>query len=216
LATLLCAAAGLATGCGSASTPATPPPVQVSLLAPTDGATVIQSRITVLGTIVPGTAALRVSGKRVLVRHGSFSTPMFLRKGITRIRIRASARGFVPSSRVISVRYTPRKAPPLRAGGATAGGGSIAGSGSIASSESLVSGGSGSSLKADMISSCSTQGDAAYCECIIDRLWNAGYSTLAKWQAVVVNWRQTFQASGTITYPPVMKQAIVTCLSQSG
>jgi hypothetical protein len=207
---LLCTATALVAGCGSASTPPTPPPVQVSLLAPTDGATVIQSHITVLGTIVPATAVLRVSGRRILVRHGSFSTPMFLRKGITRIRIKASASGFVPSSRVISVRYTPRKAPPRAAGGSTASGGSIAGG------VSLVSGGIGSSIKAEMISSCSSDGNGSYCTCIIDRMWNAGYNTLAKWQAVVVSWRQTFQANGTITYPPVMKQAIETCVSQGG
>jgi hypothetical protein len=212
LAVTLCAAIGVAAGCGSASTPPTPPQVQVSLLAPTDGATVIQSRITVLGKIVPATADLRVAGKRVLVRHGSFSTPISLRKGLTHIRIKASAKGFVDSSSLISVRYKPRRVPRQGAGGSIAASGSVGSIGSIATTQT------GSQIKEEMIAGCSSDANvgSGYCTCFVDRMWNAGYDTLAKWQAVVVNWRRTFAANGTIRYPPVMKQAIQSCVSQAG
>jgi hypothetical protein len=166
----------------------------VSLVAPTDGATVIVSQITVLGTITPASAALRVSGRRVVVRHGSFTTPISLRKGITHISISASARGFVGSSTVISVRYTPRRVTQQASSGAGTGGY-----------------GAANAAKAELIASCSSDGNVSYCTCVVDRLFSAGFNTQAKWQAVVVNWRRTFLANGSISYPPVMRRAIVAC-----
>jgi hypothetical protein len=101
--------AGLAllSGCGAASTP-TPSKVQVSLTAPTDGAKVAVPTIEVLGSIVPKNAVLNVSGKRVRVRHGAFRTVILLHKGLTRIRLKAKAKGFVGSSITVWVHYAPR------------------------------------------------------------------------------------------------------------
>ena len=106
LAVLLGAGSAMVAGCGGASTPST---VKVSLTAPTDGATVAVRRIDVLGTIEPGNAVMLVSGKRIRVTHGGFRVPISLRNGVTRIRIKARAKGFVGSSMVISVRYMPPK-----------------------------------------------------------------------------------------------------------
>jgi hypothetical protein len=112
----------LLSGCGAASTsnPASSR-VQVSLTAPTDGARVAVPTIEVLGTITPKNAVLRVSGKRVRVRHGAFKTPILLHKGLTRIRIKARAKGFLGSSVSVSVRYAPPRGGTVAAAGGESG-----------------------------------------------------------------------------------------------
>lgn len=105
---VLGAAVGLLSGCGGSGAPnGASHRVQVSLIAPTDGSEVTVANIEVLGTITPRDAALRVFGKRVRVRHGAFRARIVLHRGVTRIRIKASARGFLGSSMTVSVRYAP-------------------------------------------------------------------------------------------------------------
>ena len=110
-------------GCGAAST-STPASkrVQVFLVAPTDNATVAVPSIEVLGTVSPEDAVLRISSRRVRVRHGAFKTSILLHRGLTRIRIKARARGFAGSSMTVLVRYAPPRAgtvaPTGGAGGA--------------------------------------------------------------------------------------------------
>jgi hypothetical protein len=108
----------LLSGCGTAQAPASNR-VQVSLTAPTDGAKVTVPTIEVLGTITPRNAVLHVSGKRVRIRHGAFKSQISLHHGLTRIRIKARARGFASSSMVVSVRYAPRGATAASPGGQT-------------------------------------------------------------------------------------------------
>jgi hypothetical protein len=47
-------------------------------------------------------------------------------------------------------------------------------------------------------------------------MFRAGFDTQAKWQAVVEDWRRSFRATGAITYPPVMKNAILACAAGTG
>jgi len=214
LAALLCALCVPIAGCGGSAT-ATAPKVEVSLSAPTDGATVIVSRIEVLGTVAPDNAVLRVSGRHVRVRHGAFDTGISLRRGLTHIRIEARAAGFLSSSTVISVRYAPRRSTPAGSlGGAAAP--------SPASVPSRGGGQGGGDIppaaRAEAISRCSdgNGGGTALCTCVFDRLDKAGFNTMAQWQALVEQWRQSLLSSGVIRYPRVMKGAIIACARQFG
>jgi glucodextranase-like protein len=210
-----CVACAAAVGCGSAGTASAPPKVTVTLTAPTDGATVEVSKIEVLGTITPESAVVRVSGKPVHVKQGAFEEPLVLRKGVTHIRIDASAKGFSSASMVVSVRYAPRA--PAPAAGSEGGGAS-------SQPQSFASSGGGGEApgdispvqKAEAVNSCvnASEGNTTLCLCIFDRLDKAGFKTQAQWQALVENWRRSFLANGVITYPPVIKNAIVGCVKQ--
>lgn len=170
----------------------------------------IVPRIEVLGTISPKDAVLRVFGKRVRVIHGAFEKPVSLRKGMTHITIDATANGFAASSRVISVRYVPTRRP--RSPGA--------GSSSQGTAVPPSSGGQAGSVlpgfEADAIAGCSNGANVTVCTCIFERMFKAGFDTKAKWQAVVDDWRRSYRATGTITYPPVMRNAIRTCAAGAG
>ena len=212
---ILCVTCAAATGCGSATTPPAPPKVRVTLTAPTDSATVEVSKIEVLGTITPESAVVHVAGKPVRVKRGAFEEPLVLRKGVTHIRIDGSAKGFSGASMVVSVRYTPRAPAPA----ASSGGGGT----EPRAPSSATPGGGGQAAgdlspvqKAEAVNSCANAsgGNTTLCLCIFDRLAKAGFNTQAQWQALVENWRRSFLANGVITYPPVIKNAIVGCVKQ--
>lgn len=197
VAALLGAVCLASAGCGSVSAPAR---VQVSLTAPTDGATVAVSRIEVLGTISPPTAELSVLGRPVAVTRGTFKTPISLHKGLTRIKITARAKGLLGSSMVVSVRYVPSSsAPNPQGGGADAG--------------QLPRSGLPPAAEAEAIGNCSVTsgGQVELCTCIFDRLAKAGFNTEAKWNALVYQWRRSLLSKGQITFPRVMLRAASTC-----
>jgi Glucodextranase, domain B len=206
---VLCVTCAVATGCGSAATPSAPPRVTVTLTAPTDGATVEVSKIEVLGTITPASAVVRVSGKPVRVKRGAFEEPLVLRKGVTHIRIDASAKGFSNASMVVSVRYTPRASEPAAGPSSQAPSSTSDGGGQAAGDLSPAQ-------KAEAVNSCanSSGGNTTLCLCIFDRLAKAGFNTQAQWETLAKNWRRSFLATGVITYPPVIKNAIVGCVKQ--
>lgn len=215
LAAAACVLSAAAAGCGAAA-PSAPPKVQVTLTAPTDGATVGVSRISVLGTVSPGNALLRVSGRAIRVRHGSFQTPLILRRGLTRIRIDASAKGFASSSMIVSVRYLPQRLVGLGGPGGGRSAGPSAAPGSSAGGRRQ--GDLSPVAKAEAIDSCAaaSEGRAALCACIIERMLQSGFNTTAEWEALVQGWRRSFLARGEITYPPVMRRAIVSCAATVG
>jgi Glucodextranase, domain B len=187
-------------GCGSSSTVSSgPPKVQVLLTAPTDGVTVIQSRLAVIGTVSPRNAVLRISGRRVSTQHGTFLHPVTIHKGLNHLRIDASAPGFVASSTVVAVRYKPERTP-------------ASGSPSGAPSDGIPG------LEAQAEASCSESsgGNVGYCTCAIRRMFKAGYNTEAKWRGLVISWRRSFFANGTISYPPAVRAAIIYCVKANG
>ena len=187
-------------GCGSSSSKSTgPQKVQVLLTAPTDGVTVVQSRLAVIGTVTPQNAVLRISGRRVSTQHGTFLHPVTIHKGLNHLRIDASALGFVASSTVVAVRYRP---------GRTA----ASGSSSSAPSDGIPG------LEAEAEASCSetSGGNVGYCTCAIKRMFKAGYNTEAKWRGLVISWRRSFLANGTISYPPAVRAAIIDCARANG
>lgn len=106
-----CAALALIlAGCGAA-TPAGPPATALSVLAPTDGATVGVHRIDVTGRVAPAGAVVRVSGRRAHVVNGVFRRTILLRRGMTDIPIAATAPGYVTSTIGVSVRYSAGARP---------------------------------------------------------------------------------------------------------
>jgi hypothetical protein len=213
---VLCAAC-IPAGCGSGATPqsaSAPGQVQVSLTAPTDGSTVIVRRIEVLGTIAPKDALLRVSGKRVRVIHGAFEKSVSLRKGMTHITVDATAKGFASSSTVVSVRYVPRRRP--RSPGGLGAGPSSQPPTAMPPSSGGQAGGVLPAFEADAVASCSNAANVSVCTCVFEHMFRAGFDTQAKWQAVVEDWRHSFRATGAITYPPVMKNAILACAAGTG
>jgi hypothetical protein len=106
-------------GCGS-SAPAVPRPVQVTLTAPVDGARVNVRNLLVLGTVDPAGSVIRIAGGRVRVAHGTFRHWMSVRQGFTRIRIVATAPGYVPALLSVAIRNgRSRNARPSPAAAAT-------------------------------------------------------------------------------------------------
>jgi hypothetical protein len=213
LAVLLCIGCPLVVGCGSASTPRK---VQVSLSAPTDGATVAVSRIEVLGTVAPENSAVRVGGKRVPVAHGAFKAPISLRRGLTRIRIEARANGLGDSSTIISVRYSPPQRSAAASTGAPATGVSSPQPQSTdpgAGDRSLS--GLTPTARAEAISRCTATsgGNTSACTCLFDHLFKAGFNA-AYWQAVVRRWRRSLSTTGQITFPRIMIKAAQVCAKQ--
>lgn len=208
-----CAALG---GCGSASPPAS---VQLSLTAPVNGATVVVPRIVVFGTIEPKNARVTVAGKTVQVSDGAFRQSLSLKKRLTTIDVRASASGYVGSSTEVEVHYAP--APPARAvrhPQPGAGGGARA----IASVDATSGGGgqaSGyrptSTAERDFLTGCArTNAQVTGCECVYSQLVKAGFVSEARWEALLLSWRRSFLANGTIVYPSPVRNAILACAAQ--
>lgn len=103
-----------ACGSGGASGPQS---VSVSLLAPTDGASVKVHKIYVVGSVDPRDARVTIAGQRVRVLRGGFKRSLLLARRLTRIRIVASAPGYLQASTEVAVRYSPDgQALPARHG----------------------------------------------------------------------------------------------------
>ena len=101
----LCAAivAAAAAGCGSGGGTH---PVSLSLLAPTDGATISVRSIEVIGHVSPRNAIVSVSGHRVTVQRGAFRQPLTLSGSVSHITVAATASGYARSTVPITVHYT--------------------------------------------------------------------------------------------------------------
>jgi Glucodextranase, domain B len=105
---IACAATLLAlvvAGCGGGAQ--SPPAVQLALTAPTEDAEVTAADIKVFGTVDPANATVLVAGKHVRVEHGAFARWMALHKGLSHIKIVATAAGYVPDRMDIAVTSSP-------------------------------------------------------------------------------------------------------------
>ncbi len=96
----------VAAGCGGGSS-ATPShhAVNLSVLAPTDGATVSVRSVEVIGNVSPRDAVVSVSGRPAVVQSGVFRVPLTLSEPFTRITVAATATGYTSSSTGITVHY---------------------------------------------------------------------------------------------------------------
>lgn len=97
---VLCCLAAAA--CGT-SAPAGPPAVNMSLVAPTSGATVYVRSIVVLGKVSPQDAKVLVGGRPARVRRGTFRLRVRLPLKVNHIGILASASGYRPQSLMTTV-----------------------------------------------------------------------------------------------------------------
>lgn len=104
-AALICSAAA---GCGGSGGEARRA-VSVSVIAPTDGATVSVRSLEVMGDVSPRDAVVSVSGRRASVANGEFRLSLALAGKVTHVTIVATARGYLTSTTPVTVRYA---APP--------------------------------------------------------------------------------------------------------
>jgi Glucodextranase, domain B len=177
-------------GCGSAA-PTGPPQVTLSLTAPTSGATVGVRTIQVAGTVAPAQSAVRIAGRRVRVRHGSFIAAIHLGHATTRIRVTARAHGFVPATVQTVVRFSARTAKGmLVARRDNTGGGTIGGASWVDFTVPFAS----SAGRSDFMSSCEG-GDgteAPACTCLYNHFVQSGaFSTR---HGLETFYKQTVQA----------------------
>ena len=91
-------------GCGGTQSP---PAVHLALTAPTAGVELSVSNVKVFGTVDPASAVVVVAGKHVHVAHGVFARWMTLRKGLSHIKVVATAAGYAPAKLDIAVRSSP-------------------------------------------------------------------------------------------------------------
>lgn len=90
-------------GCGGSSGPRA---VQVSLLAPTNGATVVVRRVFVTGSVEPAQSKVVVGHRHVPNHHGHFGVWLTLGRGLTHIHINATAGGYRTAALDVAVRRT--------------------------------------------------------------------------------------------------------------
>jgi len=179
-------------GCGGASGPRV---VQVSLIAPTNGATVQVSRLYVTGSVQPTDAKVRVAGHTATNHDGRFGRWIPLRPGLTHIRIDAHASGYVPDTTEVAVRSAP--ASPARKRRAAQ---------QLAPSIARLSTGTWTpEARARMTNGCELSGGwPSYCECVARHAMASG----SPLQVVT-----SFETSSSQRrLPGWLKQAIVHCL----
>ena len=107
-----CTAAVGLVGCGT-SAPVTKPPVNVTITAPTNGATVGVRQVTVTGTVTPANAQVTVGGKPATVRGGAFRRTVWLTGASQSVAVAAQATGYTPALAKTTVSYSPNLAAQL-------------------------------------------------------------------------------------------------------
>jgi len=95
--------AAVITACGGSPRPA-PPPVRLTIAAPSDLAVVQDDQVDVQGSVVPSSATVTVEGKRASVAGGSFRATVPLEQGTNVIDVLASAGRARPALTAIRVR----------------------------------------------------------------------------------------------------------------
>jgi hypothetical protein len=202
-------AAGIATGCGGTQSS---PAVQLALAAPTEGAFVTARNIKVFGTVTPASAVVVVGGKRTRVEHGAFARWMTLHKGLSHIKIVASASGYTPADLSIAVTSSPstRRPPAASAGVAPSAGGGVS---SAATSVTTAGAPAGSRyaprVQATFLHSCEiAAGEAAaavaVCKCALSHVEaTVSESALRATELAIVK--------GEVTVPQWMRDAGLAC-----
>lgn len=100
----------LIAGC-AAKSPAGPQAVDLSLVAPTDGAIVNVRSVTVLGHVEPASARVKVAGRPAEVKRGLFHFRLVLPTRLNHIAIRATAPGYRSVTVETTVHYSRRRGP---------------------------------------------------------------------------------------------------------
>jgi len=179
-------------GCGGSSGPRA---VQVSLIAPTNGATVLVSRLYVTGSVQPADAKVVVAGRAVRNHDGRFGRWIPLRPGVTHIRIAARAPGYIGDTTEVAVRRAPAS-PARKQQAAQQLAPSIAG---LSTSTWTPE------VRARMTTGCEVNGGwPSYCECVLR------YAIASGSPLQVATSFETVSSQRRL--PGWIKQAIVHCL----
>jgi hypothetical protein len=94
-------------GCGSGA----PQGPSLAVTVPVDGSTVLTPHIDMVGTASPGIATVRVGGRLVRVRAGTFTAQLRLHRGVNHFRVVAVSAGNHPLQSELTVRYRPQPPP---------------------------------------------------------------------------------------------------------
>lgn len=111
----ICVAMICVSGCGAAVTGQSHS-IVVSILAPSNGASVGERDIVLAGTVTPSNAKVLVGGVRVRVVDGSFKRALALSQPRETITVVAHARGYRRVTARTTVRYSPKLAAKIVAG----------------------------------------------------------------------------------------------------
>jgi hypothetical protein len=198
-------------GCAS-SAPAGPPQVTLSLTAPTSGATVGVRAVIVTGTVTPAHSVVRVAGKRVRVRRGSFVRPVYLNGGTTRIKIVARAHGYRAARIETTVHYSAgtAKVMVLARRAATSVRSAIPTASATVGSEPLLGSAAG---RGEFMRECT--GRQAACACFYRHVVQTGAFSSRSRELAAVNQINQAEADGNAAeLPPSIRTAAVACASQ--
>jgi hypothetical protein len=199
----------LATGCGSGAQ--SPRAVRLVLTAPTENASVTVRNLKVFGAVDPPSAAVAVAGRRTHVARGAFARWLVLPKGLSHIKIVATAAGYAPAKLDIAVHSSPR-APAAQASAGRAP--SASQPTKAAANASAPSAGRGYSprVQATYLRACEAAaggipGAAASCRCALSYLEaRVSQRTLEVTERAIL--------SGQATVPQWMRDAAPACRKQ--
>src|SRR5665213_165984 len=99
-------------GCGS-SAPTTQPTVNVTITAPTSGATVGVHRVVVVGTVTPANAQVMVGDQPAQVSKGRFTRPLYLAAPSQVVTVTAQAQGYIAAQAATTIHYSANLAAQL-------------------------------------------------------------------------------------------------------
>lgn len=99
-------------GCGG-SAPTPKPTVNVSITAPTNGATVGVQHVVVAGTVTPVNAQVLVSGQPAKVSGGRFTRSLYLATPRQVVTVTAQAQGYVAAQAATTINYSPNLAAQM-------------------------------------------------------------------------------------------------------
>ena len=210
-AALLALACVALAGCGS-SAPSGPPQVTLLLTAPTSGATVGVRTVIVSGSVTPAHAVVRVAGKRVRVRHGSFVHAINLSARTTRIRIVARARGYRTGRIETTVHYSAGTAKVMLMArrAATSVQSAIPVASATVGSEPLLGSAAG---RAEFMTACT--GAKTACACFYSHVVQGGaFSSRSRELAALSQINQAEADGNAAQLPASIRTAAVVCASQ--
>ena len=150
-------------GCGGSTGP---PAVHLSLIAPTNGASVVASHLYVTGSVQPAAAKVVIDGRAVASHDGRFGEWISVRRGVSHIRVDAKAEGLAPDVEEVAVRSDPPAEHRSRHEAAPQSLSSIAG---------LSSSTWTSTVRTEFVKACEAEGGwQSYCECALPYAMAAG------------------------------------------
>jgi hypothetical protein len=198
-----------------------PPAVTLSLIAPSDGATVGVRGIVVLGRVDPPTAVVLVAGRRVRVVHGVFSRPLQVQGRSRRIAVSARASGYIGTTIETTVAYSPALHAALGHAARSAGNSSRA---LNAAAAVVVRQGSQSSTsldtpanQSDFMSGCAASGrtSAAGCECLYRQIV-AQPELVPQLEALIQKVESTGAMPSADSIPASIRTAVLACAPELG